>query len=76
VSDDAQMHLYYLSRDGRVAAVTRTIAGSTNVWLLDAERGVPRRLTFDVNDNDVNDNDVMSDASPITVILNWKPPSS
>ena len=43
-----------LSRDGRVAAVTRTIAGSTNVWLLDTERGVPRRLTFDVNDNDVN----------------------
>ncbi len=47
------MHLYHLSRDGRVAAVTRTIAGSTNVWLLDTERGVPRRLTFDVNDNDV-----------------------
>ncbi len=44
--------LYHLSRDGRVAAVTRTIAGNTNVWLLDTERGVPRRLTFDVNDND------------------------
>ena len=58
-ADDAQMHLYHLSRDGRVAAVTRTIAGSTNVWLLDTERGVPRRLTFDVNDNDVNDNDVI-----------------
>ncbi len=47
-ADDAQMHLYQLSRDGRVVAVTRTIAGSTNVWLLDTERGVPRRLTFDV----------------------------
>jgi hypothetical protein len=47
------LHLYNLSRDGRVAAVTRTIAGSANVWLLDTERGVPRRLTFDVNDNDV-----------------------
>jgi Tol biopolymer transport system component len=58
-ADDAQMHLYHLSRDGRVAAVTRTIAGQTNVWLLDTERGVPRRLTFDVNDNDVNDNDVV-----------------
>ena len=51
-ADDAQMHLYHLSRDGRVAAVTRTIAGNTNVWLLDTERGTPRRLTFDVNDND------------------------
>ena len=52
-ADDGQMTLYQLSRDGRVAAVTRTIAGSTNVWLVDTERGVPRRLTFDVNDNDV-----------------------
>ncbi len=58
-ADDAQMHLYQLSRDGRVAAVTRTIAGSTSIWLLDTERGVPRRLTFDVKDNDVNDNDVI-----------------
>ena len=31
----------------------RTIAGNTNVWLLDTERGVPRRLTFGVNDNAV-----------------------
>ena len=52
-ADDAQMHLYHLSRDGRVAAVARTIAGNTNVWLLDTERGVPRRLTFGVNDNNV-----------------------
>ena len=52
-ADDGQMTLYQLSRDGRAVAVTRTIAGNTNVWLLDTERGVPRRLTFDVNDNDV-----------------------
>ena len=52
-ADDSQMSLYQLSRDGRTVAVTRTIAGSTNVWLLDTERGVPRRLTFGVNDNDV-----------------------
>ena len=52
-ADDSQLTLYQLSRDGRVAAVTRTIAGNTNVWLLDTERGVPRRLSFDVNDNDV-----------------------
>jgi Tol biopolymer transport system component len=50
--DDAQLRLYHLSRDGRAAVVTRTISGSTNVWLVDTERGVPRRLTFDVNDND------------------------
>ena len=46
-ADDGQMTLYQLSRDGRIVAVTRTIAGNTNVWLLDTERGVPRRLTFD-----------------------------
>ena len=51
--DDAQLALSQLSRDGRVVAVKRTIAGNTNVWLLDTERGVPRRLTFDVNDNGV-----------------------
>ena len=58
-ADDAQLALYYLSRDGRLAAVTRTIAGNTNVWIVDTERGVPRRLTFDVKDNDANDNDVV-----------------
>ncbi len=58
-ADAAQLTLYHLSRDGRVAAVTRTIAGQTNVWVLDTERGVSRRLTFDVNDTDVNDNDVV-----------------
>jgi serine/threonine protein kinase/Tol biopolymer transport system component len=52
-ADDGQLALYQLSRDGRVVAVTRTIAGNTNVWLLDTERGVPRRLSFDLNDNDV-----------------------
>ncbi len=58
-ADDAQLALYHLSRDGRLAAVTRTIAGNTNVWIVDTERGVPRRLTFDVKDNDANDNDVV-----------------
>ena len=31
--------LYQLSRDGRAVAVTRTVDGNTNVWLLDIERG-------------------------------------
>ena len=51
--DDSQMMLHQASRDGREIAVTRTIEGRTNVWLVDAERGLPRRLTFDVNDNAV-----------------------
>ena len=51
--DDALGFLYQLSHDGRVAAVTRTIAGNTNVWLVDTDRGTLRRLTFDLNDNDV-----------------------
>ena len=38
---------------GAPSRSTRTIAGNTNVWLLDTERGVPRRLTFGVNDNSV-----------------------
>jgi serine/threonine protein kinase/Tol biopolymer transport system component len=49
--DDSQMMLLQASRDGRAIAVTRTIEGRTNVWLVDTERGTPRRLTFDVNDN-------------------------
>ena len=51
--DDSQMTLSQASRDGRAIAVTRTIEGRTNVWLVEAERGMPRRLTFDVNDNAV-----------------------
>jgi eukaryotic-like serine/threonine-protein kinase len=50
--DDSQMILSHLSRDGRTLAISRSIAGSTNVWLLDTERGVPRRLTFELNDQE------------------------
>ena len=52
-ADDSQMLLSHLSQDGRSVAVTRTIAGNTNVWLLDTERGIPRRLTFGLNDTSV-----------------------
>jgi len=51
--DDGQVFLFYLSRDGRTVGITRTTAGNTNVWLLDTERGVPRRLTFGTNENAV-----------------------
>jgi serine/threonine protein kinase/Tol biopolymer transport system component len=36
-----------LSPDGRRVAVFRTVQGNTDVWLIDAERGVPSRFTFD-----------------------------
>ena len=52
-ADDSQLLLSHLSHDGRTVAVTRTIAGNTNVWLLETERGVPRRLTFGLNDTSI-----------------------
>ena len=52
-ADDSQLLLSHLSQDGRTVAVTRTIAGNTNVWLLDTERGAPRRLTFGLNDTSI-----------------------
>jgi dipeptidyl aminopeptidase/acylaminoacyl peptidase len=53
--DDAQLDLASLSPDGRTAAAVRTVNGNTDVWVLDSQRGVPRRLTFDPR----------SDATPI-----------
>jgi Tol biopolymer transport system component len=46
-SDDTQVRLSDLSSDGRIAAVSRVVGGNTDIWLVDAGRGVPRRLTFD-----------------------------
>ena len=51
--DGTQLLLSHLSHDGRSVAMTRTIAGNTNVWLLDTERGVPRRLTYGLNDTSI-----------------------
>jgi eukaryotic-like serine/threonine-protein kinase len=53
--DDAQLELASLSPDGATAAAVRTVNGNTDVWVLDSQRGVPRRLTFDPH----------SDATPI-----------
>jgi serine/threonine protein kinase/dipeptidyl aminopeptidase/acylaminoacyl peptidase len=36
-----------LSPDARRVAVNRTVQGNTDVWLIDAARGVPSRFTFD-----------------------------
>jgi serine/threonine protein kinase len=53
--DDAQLWLAALSSDGRTVAMVRTVDGNTDVWLLESQRGAPRRLTFDPR----------SDATPI-----------
>src|SRR5262249_33725143 len=36
-----------LSPDGKRVAVYRSVNGNTDVWLIDAARGVPTRFTFD-----------------------------
>ena len=47
--DDAQAGAWgpSMSPDGRSVGLTRTIDGNEDVWLLDTERGVLRRFTFD-----------------------------
>jgi Tol biopolymer transport system component len=45
--DGAQTQLTQLSLDGRTAAVYRVTNGNSDVWLIDLERGVSRRMTFD-----------------------------
>jgi eukaryotic-like serine/threonine-protein kinase len=45
--DDAQLTLERLSPDGGAAAVIRVVDGNTDIWMIDLERGVLRRLTFD-----------------------------
>ena len=50
-----------LSSDGRTVAVNRVVDGNADVWLIEAARGVLRRLTFDA----------ASDAGPI-----WSPDGS
>jgi Tol biopolymer transport system component len=46
-ADDTQMRFSHLSRDGHTVAVQRVVNGNTDVWLIDLERGIPRRLTED-----------------------------
>ena len=48
--DDSQLALERLSLDGRAILAGRTVAGNTNVWLFDTQRGAPRRLTFGETD--------------------------
>ncbi|MGH9253659.1 MAG: protein kinase domain-containing protein [Vicinamibacterales bacterium] len=46
-SDPAQPGAVRLTTDGRTAALTRTIEGNTDIWLMDIVRGNLRRLTVD-----------------------------
>ena len=42
--DDSQLSLERLSTDGRTIAAGRTVAGNSNVWLFDTQRGAPHRV--------------------------------
>lgn len=46
--DDEALAAPELTPDGRRIAVFRTVRGNTDVWLIDQERRVPTRFTFDV----------------------------
>ena len=47
VPDSAGLREAELSPDGKRVAVNRTVNGNTDIWLIDAARGVPTRFTFD-----------------------------
>ena len=98
-----------LSSVGRAVLVERKVDDNRDVWVIEVEHAVPRRLTFDEGDDgvaifspdgsrvvhatggnreffEVHERRVdgqrflvtavVSEASPITVILNWKAPRS
>ena len=44
-ADDTQMAINNLSPDGKTVAVQRLVNGNSDVWLIDVERGVQRRLS-------------------------------
>jgi len=50
-ADDTEILLYDLSSDGRTAAITRVVNGNPDVWLVDTDRGVTRRLTTEAGDD-------------------------
>jgi len=51
--DDSQMTVQQLSSDGRAVLVERRVDGNRDVWVIDVERALPRRLTFDDGDDGV-----------------------
>jgi Tol biopolymer transport system component len=44
-ADDTNVAIGALSSDGRTAAVSRNVEGNGDIWLVDVDRGVSRRLT-------------------------------
>ena len=50
--DDADISLGALSRDGLTAAIRRIVDGNIDIWLVETDRGVPRRLTTEPSNND------------------------
>ncbi len=48
-ADDQNLIFVELAHDGQRVAVTRTVQGNSDVWLIDAARGAPTRLTSDAS---------------------------
>ena len=44
-ADDTGMEIHDLSPDGRTVVVQRMVNGNSDMWVIDVDRGVPRRLT-------------------------------
>jgi serine/threonine protein kinase/Tol biopolymer transport system component len=62
--------IWGLSLDGRTAAVSRVVEGNPDVWLVDTERGILRRLTDDPGDDG---NPVLSrDGSRVVYVADGK----
>jgi serine/threonine protein kinase len=45
--DDAVLQSVALSPNGRRVALSRIVRGNSDIWILDVDRGVPTRFTFD-----------------------------
>jgi Tol biopolymer transport system component len=50
-ADDTSVTIGALSSDGRTAAVSRNVEGNGDIWLVDVDRGVSRRLTSEPSGN-------------------------
>jgi serine/threonine protein kinase len=49
--DNAQLSFARLSFDERMVAFSRTVDGNPNIWVMDAKRGAPQRLTIHTSRN-------------------------
>src|SRR5206468_708385 len=53
-TDNAGLNAVELSPYGKRVAAQRAVNGSVDVWLIDATRGVPTRLTFDAANDGIS----------------------